>query len=291
MTLPQGRTGWLLAGVLAGWPPSGGLQAQVGPRIALDRLMEEVGPAERAFSRQRDAIASGYRRVGTDFPGMGEHWVLPAALFAGRIDPAHPSLLIYATMAGAPRLVGVGFIVPVRGDSVPSDLPGWPDAWHEHSGLLADESGAAVGHPTPTIGATRIWVMHAWVGLTNPGGVNQADNWALPFARAGFPAPAGVEVLSGRAMSLIVGGDAYLRDLLADVGLRSTDDAATVDSLIAGAGARVEAIAHRARPRGALDAVDLDELRGVWASLTLDLRGILGDRVEAYLSGADPHAH
>ena len=36
---------------------------------------------------------------------------------------------------------------------------------------------------------------------------------------------------------------------------------------------------------------DLDDLRAVWASLTLDLRGILGDRVEPYLSGADPHAH
>lgn len=288
---PRGRAGWLLAGMLAASPPGGGLQAQSRSPTALDRLLEQVGPAERLFVHQRDAIAGGYRRVGTDFPGMGEHWVLPAALFAGRLDPAHPSLLVYATLAGEPRLVGVGFIVPVRGDSVPRDLPGWPEAWHEHSGLLADESGVAVGHRAPTPGATRIWVMHAWVGLANPGGVNEADNWALPFARAGLPVPPEVEVLSGRAMSLIVGGDAYLRDLLADAGIRTADNAATVDLPIALAAARVEAIAERARPRGMVAAADLADLRGVWASLTLDLRGILGDRVEPYLSGAGSHAH
>lgn len=280
----------LLAIALAGaWAVE--LAAQAGPSDPLGRVIVEVEHGAEAFARQRDAIATGYRRVGTDFPGMGEHWVLPVALFAGRVDPAHPSLLVYAEIGGTPRLVGAGFIVPVRGDSGPTGLPGWPEAWHEHSGLLADESGAAVGRGPPKVGGTRIWVMHVWTGLPNPDGVNEADNWALPFARAGFPPPVGAEIASGRAMSLTVGGDAYLRDLLGDVGLRSMDNAVAVDSAIARARARADAVAGRAHARGAIGPTELAELRAGWDSLTVELRGILGTHVERYLSGTGLHAH
>ncbi len=257
----------------------------------LSALLDTLARDAALFDQRRDAIAAGYRRVGTDFPGMGEHWVLSAAVFAGSVDPARPSLLTYAEIAGRPRLVGAGFIVPVWGDTLPHDLPGWPAAWHEHSGLLADESGARPGEGGDRPQGVRIWVLHAWTALPNPAGENVADNWALPFARAGLAPPPQAEPIAGRAMSLVVGGDVYFRGLVGDAVPLSTGQVEQVDSAIARAVAKVHLLTDPARNTGALDPEAVDGLRVVWGSLTAELNRIVGGSIDRLLLAADTHRH
>src|SRR5262249_32158492 len=150
-------------------------------------LIRAAARETERFTDRRVAVDEGYRRVGADFPGMGEHWINVGSLLGNRIDPARPALLTYAMIAGRPTLLGVGFVVVTNADSAP-DVPGWPTEWHEHSGLLADESGAAI-EPTKTDSPTHVWVMHVWTALENPAGQLSADNWSLPFRRAGVAVP------------------------------------------------------------------------------------------------------
>ena len=205
--------------------------------IKLDSLIADATRETARFAERRVAIDEGYRRVGADFPGMGEHWLNFGALLRNRIDATRPALLTYATIAGRPTLLGVGFVVVTHGDSVPADVPGWPAEWHEHSGLLADESAGM----TRGASGTHVWVMHVWTSLANPDGSLAADNWSLPFLRAGVAAPDHADADVGRAMSLAVGGDDFLRDALTDADLRTASNARAVDSLIAEARARVRA--------------------------------------------------
>lgn len=252
---------------------------------SFDSIAARAAIESGRFADRRVAVAEGYRRVGTDFPGMGEHWLNPDVMMRGTIDAARPTLLIYATMNGQPTLLGVGFVAVTRGDSEPTSLPGWPAAWHEHSGLLSDESGAG-RHNTPHRG-THVWVSHVWTELENPNGRYAPDNWALPFVRAGLRAPAAVDADAGRALSLVVGGDEYLGAVLADAGLRTTDNAGRVDRLIVRARRAVDSVAASARAAGDVRASDLALLRERWRSLHAELRAELGPAVDDVL--ATPH--
>jgi hypothetical protein len=273
--------------------------AQPTEVAALDALAAITARQVARYADRSVAVADGYRRIGTDFPGMGEHWLHPAALLAGTIDPARPTLLAYATIGGRPVLLGVGFVITTRGDA-PADVPGWPHAWHEHSGLLAHESGAApAGHGDHAPGAavaggataTRVWVLHAWTGLENPGGRYAPDHWALPLARAGVPPPPGTDADVGRAVALAVGGDAYLRDVLSDGGLRNVTNAAAVDSSIGAARAAATAVMGRARHAGRVGAADVTALRATWSELGRSLRARLGSAVDPYLAPPHPEPH
>ena len=251
---------------------------------ALDSLARAT---ERAIARYADravASADGYRRIGPDFPGMGEHWLHPAVLLADRVDATRPTILIYATIGDAPALLGAGFVTTTRGLARASGTPGWPAAWHEHSGLLSDESGLA---PGTAAGDTHVWVLHVWTSLANPNGRFAPDNWALPYARAGIHAPARVDVDAARALSLATTGDRYLRDLLTDAGLRDTSNAAHVDALIANARTRVADVASAWRSPGATPPDDAAVLRDEWIALERALRATLGPTVTQLL--APPH--
>jgi hypothetical protein len=122
---------------------------------------------------------------------------------------------------------------------MPREIPGWPAEWHEHSGLLADSAAL--------VGKSRRF-LNACLGdarLDDPGesaGALAADNWSLPFVCAGIPSLAVVDADAGRAMSLTVGGDDFLRDALTDADLRTPHNAAAVDSTIAAARSRVLSI-------------------------------------------------
>jgi len=253
---------------------------------SFDSIAARAAIESARFADRRVAVADGYRRVGTDFPGMGEHWLNPDVMMRGAIDAARPTLLIYATMNGKPTLLGVGFVAVTRGDSEPTSLPGWPTAWHEHSGLLSDESGAG-RHDTPH-GGTHVWVSHVWTELENPDGRYAPDNWALPFARAGLRAPAVVDADAGRALSLAVGGDEYLRAVLADGGLRTTDNADRIDRLIVLARRAVDSVVASARAAGEIRGSDVALLRERWRSLHARLGAELGPAVDTLL--ATPHA-
>lgn len=249
--------------------------------IHLDSLIADAARGTERFADRRVALAEGYRRVGADFPGMGEHWVNIAMLLQNRIDPARPTLLTYATISGRPTLLGVGFVVVTHADSAPEEAPGWPTEWHEHSGLLADESGAALS-PSHGDSPTHVWIMHVWTRLENPAGKLTADNWSLPFLRAGVASPRDVDSDVGRAASLAVGGDEFMRDVLTDASLRTPSNAPAVDSAIASARGRAVAdIAAHA---------DAQALRETWSDLGSSLERVIGPRVRDVLAPSHAHA-
>jgi hypothetical protein len=250
--------------------------------ITLDSLISDASRETSRFADRRLAVTEGYRRVGADFPGMGEHWVNLPVLMQNRIDPEHPTLLTYATIAGVPTLLGVGFVVVTHGDDTPVDVPGWPSEWHEHSGLLSEESGARVG-PARASSPTHVWVMHVWTRLENPNGQLTADNWSLPFRRAGIATPRAIDADAGRAASLAVGGDAFLRDALTDAELRTPANSAAVDSAIDTARSRAATLVRA-------DA-DVVALRATWTNLSTSLERVLGPGVREILHPVHSHAH
>lgn len=279
---PQGLTGELLAKVLAELNQAaleevsvaGSSHSSGEPRalLSLDSLAAKSTRATERFADRTTAIRAGYRRIGTDFPGMGEHWLNPTVFLSGTIDPERPTILAYALIDGRPVLNGVGFIVTTRGDSSVADVPGWPDAWHEHSGLLDEESRVkpAVSQTRlmPLVGsaeATHVWVLHIWTRLPNPAGRYAADNWALPFVRLGLIPPREVSADAALALSLLAGGDDYLRGSLSDAGLVA--DLSRANSLIDRARRRARQLIESSPEGEPLSSALLHELATAWRSL------------------------
>lgn len=264
------------------------VSAAVGAqRTPLDSLADETARLGARYADRRTAMGDGYRRIGAEFPGMGEHWLNPAELLANRVDASRPTMLSYATIAGRPTLVGFGFVVTTEHEALPDTTPGWPEAWHEHSGLLSDESGARVGRVGASASTTRVWVLHVWSPLENPEGRYRPDNWALPFARESLAAPALLDADVGRAFSLVGGGDKYLRSLLSDAGLWASGGAGATEAAIADARARASRVLERARAAGGVHDPDVAELRETWRQLGERLRVHLGAAVDPIL--APPH--
>jgi len=253
---------------------------------AVDSLAAEAARGAARYADRRVAASDGYRRIGPDFPGMGEHWLNTPALLSGKLDANRPTILIYANIGGVSKLLGVGFVTTTRGDESANGAPGWPEVWHEHSGLLSDESGVA-----PSVSAhdgTHVWVLHAWTTLENPGGRFSPDNWALPFIRAELDVPAHPDADAALALAMLNGGDVYLRDVLTDAGMRTPVRASHVDSVLARSRARVATLVAARRSPRMLSDDDLSMLRAEWRSMSEALRGLLGPEVERYL--APPHA-
>ena len=259
---------------------------QTSTRPTLDSLAAEATRLAPHFADRRVAATEGYRRLGADFPGMGEHWLQSGQLLLDRIDPARPTLLMYATIADTPTLLGVGFAITTHGRAPAIDVPGWPDAWHEHSGLLADESGVAPGGAGAS--DTHVWILHVWSSMPNPAGKFSPDNWSLPFARQGLVVRVPPDADAGRALALVSTGDAFLRNVLADARVRVPANAARVDSAIATSRAHVADVTARARTAGVATAGDVDALSREWQSLAHALRQIIGPSVDRFLVA--PHA-
>jgi hypothetical protein len=253
-------------------------------RQSIDSLAAEAARGSAKYADRRAAAADGYRRVGPDFPGMGEHWLNTQMLLSGKIDAKRPTILIYANVAGAPKLLGAGFVTTTVGDEM-AGVPGWPDKWHEHSGLLVDESGVAPSASAQV--GTHVWVLHAWTILANPGGQYAPDNWALPFVRAELDVPTHADADASRALAMLNGGDVYLRDVLTDAGMRTGARTSSVDSVLATARTRVASLVGARRAAKSLSADELSALRAEWRVMSESLRAVLGADVDQYL--APPH--
>lgn len=262
----------------------GGVGAQNVASRSLDSLGDAAANAVARYADRRAAAADGYHRIGPDFPGMGEHWLHPATLLSGQVSAEQPTILIYATVAGAPALLGLGFVATTDAAHPTPDLPGWPNAWHEHSGLLSDESGVAPGNST--VGDTHVWVLHVWTTLPNADGRFAPDNWALPFVRAGLAAPARVNADAARAVSLVSGGDRYIRDVLTDAVVRTTANAVPVDSVIVYATERIARVVRDMRAMHETDGPALTSLATQWRALLRGLSIVTGGDVEKYLAPA-----
>lgn len=152
----------------------------VGALLAVSRAasaQDEVAFLERAraatekYRDQAAAVLDGYRRIGSDFPAMGEHWIRINLLFDGKIDAERPELLTYIPDSGKPRLLGVVYAVPLLpGESSP-DFPAGRNAWHDHFRTLEDETVLPHHHFSGSAGDEARWrcCMHG-SGLRIPTG-------------------------------------------------------------------------------------------------------------------------
>lgn len=209
-------TRWVLAALLLG---SSALSAQSAVPAGQE-VAEFVAAAREATSRYLDqdvALRDGYRRIGPDFPSMGEHWLNRALVMRADVDPARPPILEYITVEGRPVLAGVAYAKLVYAEAPVTPIPAPPTAWHYHSGSVDEESfiasHAARATPDSAPGA-RIAVLHAWIWTGNPDGLFATDNWALPWIRLGIDPPAGVPDSLTLMAALAAGGERYFSTML-----------------------------------------------------------------------------
>jgi hypothetical protein len=171
------------------------------------------------YRDQRQALKDGYRRIGPDFPSMGEHWLNRAIVMRGEIDPLRPPILEYITVDGRPVLAGVAYAKLAYGQAPNSAIPAPPSAWHYHAGSVDEESfiaSHAAGGAADTTRGPRIAVLHAWLWADNPAGLFATDNWMLPWLRIGVEPPNGSPKPDSTTLmaALAAGGEHYFTTLL-----------------------------------------------------------------------------
>lgn len=256
--------------------------------------------ARAAAARHQDlssAVAAGYRRLGPDFPGMGEHWVHPGRIVSRSVNPDEPPVLTYVRIDGSPVLTGVAYAVPLGPSEAPPATPFGPGIWHDHSDTL-DEEVLLLDSPS-THGHTggdgpRLAMFHVWLWPENPAGALAQNNWSLPFARARIPAPKVLDPAAARAVSLADSGEDYYRDLILRASGADGPDREVVAGAVAGASRRVEAILEgEAAPDDAALRSLADVWRGLWSGLSADLSPDAWARLEpaARRWSAPDHSH
>lgn len=233
-----------------------------------------VAWARAAIVRYQDratAIGDGYHQVGPDLPAMGEHWLNIGLILADTVDAAHPPVLIYVPSPNGPVLAGVAYTrLLSRRDSYP-DFPRGLHAWHEHSGLIEDEAlpMAHSGHTSSTAAVnTRLGIMHLWIGVENPAGEWIADNWALPFVRAGLRVSSQSD-FAARSVALTADSGRYYVGVLTSVGQLDSTEAHQARAILAGAAATARAVVSRGN--GMLTDPDLEQLDRIWKEVALQL--------------------
>lgn len=231
-------------------------------------FLETAERALAAFAAPADALAAGFRPLGPDMPHMGQHWVHPGRAVGRGFDAAEPSMLTYLPVDGAPVLTGAAWTIPVGPDEAPPDFP-WPGAWHAHAGRLMDEAFGLVPHGARDADRPRLAMLHAWTGVPNPDGPFTADNWALPFVRAGVPVPHPVTPDAGRAVALAAGYAPFFREAIVRSAAPSRDERARIEAVL---GDRADAVRALLAERPG-EAPDVAALEAAWARLGDDLRG------------------
>jgi len=250
---------------------------------ARDTLAADSSGLERFLARAREgtvryrdrnaAIADGYRAVGPESPGMGQHWMNPALVLAGHLDPSRPQILNYITMGdGSTVLAGVAYAIPTRGTEAPVE-PAGEASWHFHGNTVDAESFIPDHHRAMggQGGETRVAVLHAWVWEPNPAGVLEPDNWALPYVRLGLLPPAGAGDDAARAVSLAGHGGSFFSRMLRNLSEPDSADTRAITEALAVRGRVVsEWLAGRgARP---LDAAAGAWLESQWRQLWEDIQ-------------------
>lgn len=262
------------------------VSAPAGPGNPADSVAADfLTRARRASERYRRievAIADGYRRVGMDFPTLGEHWAHIATAATGGLDPERPPVLIYVRAGGVPVLAGLAYTALLQPGQ---PYPSWPagsDVWHEHNGSIEEES-APLSHAlmVPSRGRVRVAVMHAWVWVENPHGVWMSDNPALPFQRLGLQVTSDSTQLmrAAHAAALLAGGAAFYAGAISRAGGLG-DRGAT----------QVVAALDRARSRAAtllngstsVSSGDIARLSSIWTDAIASMRTIPADSSAKY---------
>ena len=260
-------------GIIALAAPVGGAVAQGD--AAAQRFLAEARAGTRRYSSQQAAIADGFRRVGVEFPAMGEHWVSLARVMADTLDAARPSVLIYVNVKGTPRLAGVAYTDLLDpGDPAPRGPA--PGAWHEHNGAI-DEESLPLGHhgahegSSVAEGAPRLSILHAWVWTANPDGPFVTDNWALPFLRFGLSPDRMLARDVVRALALAADDEGYhLLMIRTAVGISPAEEPMATRVITAHRG-KVLAIAGSLDGAKTLDTAQQEALAAEWARLWREL--------------------
>lgn len=245
-----------------------------------------VACARAGTERYRDqamAVLDGYRRVGSDFPGMGEHWIRMALVFDGTIDARQPEVLTYVVVDGMPRLLGVAYLVPLLAGEQPPDQPIGRGAWHDHSRTLEDETVLPMHHAPDSGEGARLAMLHAWIWSPNPAGMFAADNWAIPFIRLGLTPDLSQAGAVAKALSLAAGGRAYVERAIDAAAQPTRGERQQVATALDRAEVLVTAIARRL-PGSAVDAVAATKLTSAWAGLWLAIDAALGTKARSRLS-------
>jgi hypothetical protein len=205
------------------------------------QLLDMARAATEKFADRSVAIAAGYRPVGGDFPSMGEHWLSPRLIVEGVFDVTRPSVLTYLTVDGKPILTGVVYAIPLAPGESPPAAFGSDAMWHEHNGSIDEESLLPQHHTMPSEAkGTRVAVLHAWTRVPSPNGIFEAENWAIPFLRAGLEVPDSFTEDAARAVSVTGHGREFFLAMAgqssASIVASSIDECrATADRVISGA--------------------------------------------------------
>lgn len=246
--------------------------AQTTGTDTITAFVQTVRNAAAKYRDRADAVRAGYRRIGPDFPGMGEHWIQPARLVSGRFRADSPPILTYVTIAGQVVLAGAAFALPLAAGETPPDFPSTAH-WHDHSASVDEESlliapAARHWHDTAATGTKpHIAMLHVWFGLANPDGVFAQDNWALPFARLGVAPPSQSNPSAARALSLLSGGATYYRDLFGAAAPLGADEAAFLDRLLASGRTELEQWVALQSPGWNVEPSSISALANRWNEL------------------------
>jgi hypothetical protein len=227
--------------------------------------------ATERYHDQANAILDGYRVIGRDFPAMGEHWINVSLLFDGRFEAAHPEVLTYTAVAGAPRLLGVAYALPLLAGEAPPDWPPGANAWHDHARTIEQETVLSQhdGHAHRAQTA-RLAMMHAWIWTDNPDGMFAADNWTVPFLRLGLAMPVDTPPAAAKAMSIVNGGLDYVSTVIDGTGPMAPAERRAVSEIVTNAQTAVRAILAT-RSGSPLVAADVEALVAIWNTLSATL--------------------
>lgn len=256
------------------------------PEWSRDDFLQEARLAASRFSELSAAVANGYRRLGPDFPGMGEHWVHPGRIVQRGIDPAEPPVLTYAEVGGVRVLTGVAYAVPLGPSDRPPPTPFGPGVWHDHTQTLDEEAillDSPSTHQRGDGAQPRLAMFHVWLWPQNPDGALSQNNWALPFARLGLSVPDTLDQSTARAVSLVGAGRGYYTALVTRAARAEGTDRDVVAAVVEEASARVEALV---RGRESVDSAERSELSRIWQELWGELAQGLSPEAWARLEPA-----
>ncbi len=254
------------------------------------RFLDEGREGTKRYQSRQDAIDDGFTRVGVEFPAMGEHWVSFSRVMLDTVDARQPSVLIYVNTRDGPRLAGVAYTKLVATGDVPPAFP-FAEAWHEHSGAVADESlplahslhqrstGSLNGETRGD--SPRLFILHAWVWTSNPDGPFATDNWSLPLSRLGIASAGPASRDAIRALALAEDEDSYHRTMLSASLQLSVHEDSVVGSVLRERRLHIEPYVRTIRRTRTLSAVESANLAGNWNSLWTELQTALPARAEA----------
>lgn len=226
-------------------------------------FLERARVAAERFRELEEALTSGYRPIGPDFPGMGTHWLNTSLLMAGGTNPDRPPILTYLETPAGPVFTGVAYGQIHLPGRMPGSVP-FAGRWHDHAGSV-DEENLSLGLGAGMAGQDepRLSMLHLWVGVSNPDGVFAQNNWALPYLRGGWMVPSVPTEAAGKALYLATGGVSYYASLMEALQPLPEPERVAVERVLA---------AHAARVPEAASAGEVAELERLWHATWRELR-------------------